>query len=361
MSPKKAVKKNSLVKAAPKESTRRRSSGKKPEDNTTPGFGTSQPSRATGQQMVPVKQEHGYGFPAPCPEEQRKMIAKLHYQKKTGQSDAFNEYNSLDLQGKRAWFFNVYQKDPSLSKFNAHVKQRTVFGTDQSRESEKWLTEKQIMANDGYNDDQVLDYQVVKEALLKGLEVRDHENAELAALGWKQRRAAFKSHEIIGGKTKSDVLHLEHEITSKDAKLIRDHFDGGVEAPEPEKAMVMIEPWKKDAMDLEKRLQGLTTKGDKLARDAKKIVNQLLEVVNNSIAGHPLAAAQSDEIEAKLEVFQKAGQQYQEDTWKYNSRTAADAKVQAEMVDEPMKLYKQHIANFDKLLGLARSLLALQA
>jgi hypothetical protein len=89
----------------------------------------------------------------------------------------------------------------------------------------------------------------------------------------------------------------------------------------------MIEPWKKDAMDLEKRLQGLTTKGDKLARDAKKIVNQLLEVVNNSIAGHPLAAAQSDEIEAKLEVFQKAGQHYQEDTWKYNSRTAVDAKV----------------------------------
>ena len=148
----------------------------------------------------------------------------------------------MGLQGKRAWFFNVYQKGPSLSKFNAHVKQRAVFGTNQSRESEKWLTEKQIMANDGYNDDQVLDYQVVKEALLKGLEVRDHENADLAALGWKQYRTVFKSHETIGGKTKSDVLHLEHEITSKDAKLISDQFDGGVEAPEPERGLVLSEP-----------------------------------------------------------------------------------------------------------------------
>ena len=80
-------------------------------------------------------------------------------------------------------------------------------------------------------------------------------------------------------------------------------------------------------MDLEKRLQGLTIKGDKLARDAWKIMNQLLEVVNHSAGGHPLAAAQSDEIDSRLEIFQKAGQPYQEDTWKYNSRTAVDAKV----------------------------------
>ena len=86
MSPKKAVKKNSLVKAAPKESTRRRTSGKQLAEDTATGAGSS---RLPGQQLVPVKQEQE--FPPPPTAEQRKMIAKLHYQKKTGPSDAFNE------------------------------------------------------------------------------------------------------------------------------------------------------------------------------------------------------------------------------------------------------------------------------
>ena len=351
--PRKTIK-DSPTKAAPK-----RRSGKQREKSPpgTKGAGTSQPSRMTpGQQLVPVKNE----LPPPTPEEQRKMIAKLHYNKKTGSPEAFNEYNSLDLQGKRAWFYNVYQKDPSLSRFNAHVKQRIVFGTEQSRASEMWLTAKQIMANNGFTDDQHPEYQEAKDALLKGLDERDHENADLAALGWKQYRTVQKSEEVLTGKTKSDVLHLEHEITAKDAKAIRDAFDGNAPEPEPDRGLVTIEPWKKDAMDLEKRLQGLTTKGDKLAREAQKIVNQLTSLVNNTRSGNPLARAQADEIESKMEVFHNAGKDFQSMTWRYNSRTAIDAKVQAEMVDEPMKIYKQHIHNFDKLLSLAKTLLSIQ-
>jgi hypothetical protein len=68
------------------------------------------------------------------------------------------------------------------------VKQRTIFGTEQSKEAELWLTEKQIMTNNGFLDDKADDYQVVKDALLKGLAERKHENADLAALGWKQYR-----------------------------------------------------------------------------------------------------------------------------------------------------------------------------
>ena len=358
MAPKQKVKKDTPTKGVKQQTlaestvTSRRRSGKQQEEASKPQ-GTSQSSTA----LVNVKQE----LPPPDAAQRAKMLAKLHYDKNHGKSEAFNEYQALDVQGKRAWFFNVYQKDPSLSKFNAHVKQRTVFGTEQSKEAELWLTEKQIMTNNGFLDDKADDYQVVKDALLKGLEERDHENANLAALGWKQYRTVQKSQELLTGKTKQDVLHLEHEITSKDARLIRDAFDSGsVAAPEPEKPAVMIEPWKKDAMDLERRLQSLTTKGDKLCRDAQKIMNQLRGLVDSSAAGHPLAAAQCDEIDDKKKIFEVAGRDFVDETWKWHSRTKDDARVQAEQTEEPMKIYKQHIANFEKLLNLAKSLLSLQ-
>lgn len=336
------------------ESLRRRSLQRLPSE---PGKtdGTSQSST----ELIPVKQEQ---FPPPPTEDQRRMIAKMHALKKSGNSDAFNDYSSLDIQGKRAWFYNIYQKDPSLSKFNAHLKQRTVFGTEQSRESEQWLTEKQIMANNGYTDARADDYDQVKDALLKGLESRDHENAEMAALGFKQYRTVTKSNENLQGKTKADILHLEHEITSKDARLIRDQFDSGqaaAPAPGTSHGQVMIEPWKKDAMDLEKRLQGLTNKGDKLARDAQGIMLKLKNLHDKTPGGHALAQAQSDEIEKKLEVFQKAGMDFFENYQQYNSKNEANAKEQAEKCEEPIKIFKQHITHFEKLLNLAKSLVAL--
>ena len=340
------------------EALRRRTLGRMPSSpkaktGTDDGTGTSQSSKA----LMQVKQEQ---LPPPPQEDQRRMIAKLHALKKNGNSDAFNDYSSLDIQGKRAWFYNIYQKDPSLSKFNAHLKQRTVFGTEQSRESEQWLTEKQIMATNGYTDAQSPDYDKVKDALLKGLESRDHENAEMAAMGFKQYRTVTKSNENLQGKTKADILHLEHEITSKDARLIRDQFDSGqAAAPEPEPGLVMIEPWKKDAMDLEKRLQGLTNKGDKLARDAQGIMLKLKSLHEKTPGGHALAQAQSDEIEKRLEVFQKAGMEFFENYQQYNSKNEANAKEQAEKVEEPIKIMKQHISHFEKLLNLAKSLVAL--
>jgi hypothetical protein len=108
-----------------------------------------------------------------------------------------------------------------------------VFGTEQSSESEQRLAEKQIIANNGYYDAQEADYENVKDALLNGLGSRDHEISEIASMGFKQYGTVAKSKENLQGKTKADVLHLEHEITSKDAKAIRDQFDSGQASPSP--------------------------------------------------------------------------------------------------------------------------------
>ena len=112
-------------------------------------------------------------------------------------------------------------------------------------------------------------------------------------------------------------------------------------------------------MDLEKRLQGLTIKGDKLARDAQGIMLKLKHLHEKAPGGHALAQAQSDEIEKKLEVFQKAGMDFFENYQQYNSKNEANAEEQAEKCQEPVKIMKQHITHFEKLLDLAKSLLKL--
>ena len=77
----------------------------------------------TDQSWLAVKRE------APPAGEQRRMLAKLHYMKKTGNSSAFDEYNSKDLEGKRAWFYEVYKMDPQLMKYSNVSKSRSTFRT----------------------------------------------------------------------------------------------------------------------------------------------------------------------------------------------------------------------------------------
>lgn len=316
------------------------------------GTGTSQSSV-----LAIVKQE----LAPPPKDQQAKMIARMHYMKKQGEEDAWKEYSGLDVQGKRAWFFNVYSRDPSLSRYTGHHKTRQTYGTDQSKEAEEWLTEKQIMAGAGYTDEKDVNYDKVKDALLEGLEVRDHENAGMAALGFKQYQTFKRTFERLHGSTKADTLHMEHEISGSDAKAIRDVFDnGGIalpEAPAPER--IMIEAWKKDAMDLERRLTSLTSRGDKLSREAMKIIFKLKELEDSAGPGHALAKAQKEEIQDKIPVFEKAGKDFFTEYNKYNSKTADDAKVQMEKTEDIIKVYKAHIAQFEKLLNLGNKLLAM--
>jgi len=66
----------------------------------------------------------------PEPAAQRRMIAKLHYLAKTGKPDALAEYQSKDVEGKRAWFHEVYKLDPNLPKYSNVIRQKTHFRSD---------------------------------------------------------------------------------------------------------------------------------------------------------------------------------------------------------------------------------------
>ncbi len=60
-------------------------------------------------------------------EDLKKMISKMHYLKKTGKPAAYKHYQSLDVDGKRSWFWNVYKKDPSLDEWSKVEKSRKTF------------------------------------------------------------------------------------------------------------------------------------------------------------------------------------------------------------------------------------------
>ena len=268
------------------------------------GQGTSQSSKGG----LKVKEEK------PDPAEQRKMLAKLHYLSKKGHGSAKEEYDGLSIQGKRNWFFNVYMKDPSLSRYISHVQEKNVFGTEQSKVQEEWLTEKQIMNNNGYTDATSDEYQQVKEALLSGLDEREHEKPEMAKLGIKQYLVIKSSFERLEGTEKMDRLVTDQEISAKDAKMIAASFDAGDAWMLPPHAeddsKVQLEPWKKEGMDLEKKLKGLTTKGDRIQREAEKIIIRLKGLDESTQGGHPLALAQRNMLADKLVVFKQAASDY---------------------------------------------------
>ena len=95
-----------------------------PPDRTSPTHvGTSQSSRARGNSAAKIKLEK------PDAGEQRRMISKLHYLKGTGKSQAYDDYNSKDLDGKRAWFHEVWKQDPHLTKFHSVMQTKSTFRT----------------------------------------------------------------------------------------------------------------------------------------------------------------------------------------------------------------------------------------
>ena len=71
----------------------------------------------------------------PEPEAQRRMVAKLHYLAKTGKPEALAEYKSKDVEGKRAWFHEVYKLDPNLPKYSNVIRTKTHYRSDFSYSS----------------------------------------------------------------------------------------------------------------------------------------------------------------------------------------------------------------------------------
>jgi hypothetical protein len=83
----------------------------------------------------PVKAESSSGVTAivkrevPDRKEMTRMLSKMSYMKNRGNSAAHDEYNSLDTEGKRAFFWDKYKLDPKLSEYSNVQTSRSFFRT----------------------------------------------------------------------------------------------------------------------------------------------------------------------------------------------------------------------------------------
>ena len=292
------------------------------------------------------------------PEEQRRMLAKLHYLKKTGKPAAYEEYMAKDLEGKRAWFHEVYKHDPSLAKFNQTVKSRIVFKTDESMDVEEWMTEKQIMAHNGYHDELAPDYESVKAALLAGLKVRDHEKPEMAKLKIKQYNYNRQWTSQSSGSKREDSLMMSGEIDERVAANLARHFDKQDFAVPEVEPQITLEPWKKEALDLEKKIGAAHARLAKCIQTGQSQNLKLLRVINGSNPNKSgLAQAQQQNLEEKLAIILQCQRDFTVSISEIDSKTEARAKRMQEVAEPAMAVVKEHCTGFEKVLTLTKNYL----
>jgi len=227
--------------------------------------------------------------------------------------------------------------------------------TEQSTDSGEWLTEAQIMSFNGYNNPDADAYAEVKSALLAGLPSRDHEKPEMAALNIKQYHYVRHKTEQSSGSRKDDTLITANEVDEKTAERIAKSFDAGdfaVQDGNAQQPNISIEPWKKEAMDLERKVGSLQTRAGKALQVAKSVALKLARVAD---AGNLLADAQRSNLSDKTNVLGKALEDFQFVMAPVDTKTENRASEYAKVALPAMAVLKEHCQNFEKVLRMANN------
>jgi len=324
------------------------------EEQNEAGSGTSQSSTTTTT-LAKVKKEVRE---KPNTQEQKQMIAKLHYLKKTGKSEAYDAYHKLSTNDKRAWFHDVYQKDPALEKFHQVMQAKSIFKTEESVEAGEWLTAKQIMVANGYSDEADPVYEQMKTALLAGLEERPHAKPEMAALDIKQYNYLRNQTVRSQGSRKEDSVMESGSIDAKThAGLANAHFelhsDGAVPQPAP---VIQIEPWKKEALDFERKIAAATARASKVVQTAQSSNLKLVRIIGSREDG--LAKANSENLMSRMEVMRKALEDFTVQNSNVNSKDADKAKHMKQVMEPALAALKEHTAHFEKVVNIVKGYLA---
>jgi hypothetical protein len=226
--------------------------------------------------------------------------------------------------------------------------------TEESIDTGSWLTEKQIMVENGYMDPESTEYQTAKSALLDGLESRPHEKESMAALNIKQYYLVKSRTENSTGSSKQDTFVQAHEVDEKTAARIAKSFDAGElqpqivgGAPEPK---VTLEPWKKDALELERKSASVQTRAGKAIQTAKSMMLKLGRLSEN---GNSLAGAHKDNLGSKVKVLEKALDDFQISLAGVDTKNPQRALDYSNVAVPAMAVLKDHCVNFEKVSRMA--------
>jgi hypothetical protein len=159
------------------------------------------------------------------------------------------------------------------------------------------------MASNGYHDEKQPGYKEVRDALLAGLMERDHEKPEMAKLKVKQYYVVKEVQETSSGSRKEDSLYQACEVDEKQAqKLTRAFESKDFKVPERPKAApaISLEPWKKEALDFQRKVDSTTSRASKLIQTAQSHTLRLSKIFQQN--HDPLADANRCNLEEKMET-----------------------------------------------------------
>ncbi len=212
------------------------------------------------------------------------------------------------------------------------------------------MTADHIMVFNGYTDKSAMDYDEVKTALLHGLEERDHEKPEMAALGKKQYHVVRTQTSESSGKVTEDTFTQGTSVDEKVADKLVKTFDADDFTVKPIKdgPNIQIEAWKKSALDLEKKMSALKSRAGKLLQTATTVSLRLGKRQDDK-----MAAVQKENLDEKKEVLEKALATFTTATSDLDSKNEVNAKKEAEMAEPAMATLREHCIQFDKVLRLA--------
>ncbi len=228
--------------------------------------------------------------------------------------------------------------------------------TEGSKETGEWLTAKQIMASNGYTDEKANDYEEVKKAILHGLMERHHEKPEMAALKIKQYFVVREVQETSSGSRKEDSLYQACEIDEKQAEKLSKAFESqDFKVRGNPKASISLEPWKKEALDFQRKVDSTTSRASKAIQTSQSNILKLCKIFQAT--KDPLADANRCNLEEKVELFQNELKDFTVLSSGYSDGTAEDAGHYKHVVTPALERLKIHCSSFEKVLSMSKTYL----
>ena len=129
--------------------------------------------------------------------------------------------------------------------------------------------------------------------------------------------------------------------------------DGVVPQPPP---VIQIEPWKREALDFEKKLAAATSRASKVIQTAQSFNLKLLRIIGKT--DDRLAKANSDNLMARMKVMTDALGDFTVQNSNVNSKDEAKAQHMKQTMEPALLVLKEHTSHFEKVVNIVKGYLA---
>jgi hypothetical protein len=201
----------------------------------------------------------------------------------------------------------------------------------------------------------VVDYEKKKLALISKLKVwRDHENPAMAAMGERQYWHTWNEQENSEGTEKFNLVKGTGQIDArgeKHAKFAR-HFDARRDdCPDTSSQCprgMKIEPWRQQALLLERKFQALMGKAANMNCKTTTFVLRLDKLKSQ----FPVSIVHKTELKTRLAALDKARLKISTAEAATSSKTEAQAVEKAKILSVAIPTMMAAMKDYEKVLGM---------